>query len=215
MDSFVELFKEKLAMDGKMTPKQKDILQACVELFSEQGFSNTSTSQIAAKAKVAEGTIYKHFGTKENLLYVTVLPMFANLLSQEGHKMMPKEATTDYPERFETLLHQFLFDHFHFFHTNYQMLKIFIMEILYQEELRQNLFSLIPTNLVEEINEFLNYYKKQGQIVDWDNQVIIRLIFSNILNYVMLRNTMFPHETMDDEQQLAYIETFIIKGLRK
>lgn len=215
MDSFVELFKEKLATDGKMTPKQKDILQACVELFSEQGFSNTSTSQIAARAKVAEGTIYKHFGTKENLLYVTVLPMFSNLLLQESHKMVPQEAAEGYPERFETLLNQFLFDHFHFFHANYQMLKIFIMEILYQEELRKNLFSLIPVSLVKEINQFLNHYKKAGQIVDWDNQVIIRLIFSNILNYVMLRNTMFPNEVMDDEQQLQYIEIFIIKGLRK
>lgn len=215
MDSFVELFKEKLVAEGKMTPKQRDILSACVELFSEQGFSNTSTSQIAERAKVAEGTIYKHFGTKENLLYATVLPMFSSLFLQESQKMLSKEKTADYPEHFETMLHQFLFDHFHFFNTNYQMLKIFVMEMLYQEEMGKKLFALIPRTLVQEINQSLDHYKMKGQIVDWDNQVIIRLLFSNILNYVMLRHTILSTNEVDDQQQLLYIETFITKGLRK
>lgn len=44
------------------------IIQASIRLFSRQGFAGTTTKQIAAQAKVNEGTIYRHFKTKENLI---------------------------------------------------------------------------------------------------------------------------------------------------
>ncbi len=44
------------------------LLQVAVELFAEQGFEKTRTSEIADKAGVAVGTIYLHFGDKEGLL---------------------------------------------------------------------------------------------------------------------------------------------------
>lgn len=214
MDSFIELFKTKLRNDEKMTPKQQAILKACVDLFSERGFSNTSTSQIAERAQVAEGTIYKHFGTKENLLYATVLPIFSTPLFQTTKEgLTSTQAIQPYPEKFETLIHQYLYEHFQFFHQNYQMIKIFVMEMLYQEDMRKKLIRLVPRELIEEVYSLLDYYKKSGQIVAWDNDVILRLIFTNILSYVMFRNTLWETKEVDDQQQLAYIETFIVRGL--
>ena len=66
MEKFVEALKQKIRSKEGLSPKMQDILDACVVLFSTKGFSNTSTKDIAKAANVAEGTIYKHFGTKEN-----------------------------------------------------------------------------------------------------------------------------------------------------
>lgn len=44
------------------------ILEAAIDLFAERGYFETSTLLIAKRAKVAEGTIFHHFGTKEGLL---------------------------------------------------------------------------------------------------------------------------------------------------
>lgn len=51
-----------------MTEKQQNILDAALELFAEKGYHATSTGKIAARARVSEGLIFRHFGNKEGLL---------------------------------------------------------------------------------------------------------------------------------------------------
>lgn len=52
---------------SKSEEKRILILNAAVELFTEQGFSNTSMDQIARQAGVSKQTVYSHFGNKEDL----------------------------------------------------------------------------------------------------------------------------------------------------
>ncbi len=51
-----------------MIDKKEKILQAALQLFSEDGFAKTSTSRIAKEAHVSEGLIFRHFKNKEGLL---------------------------------------------------------------------------------------------------------------------------------------------------
>jgi AcrR family transcriptional regulator len=44
------------------------LLRAALELYTSVGFRATTTPMIAERAGVAEGTIYRHFGGKEELL---------------------------------------------------------------------------------------------------------------------------------------------------
>src|SRR3954454_18096753 len=43
------------------------ILKAALELFAEKGFYNTTTKAVSRKAKIAEGTLFNYFQTKEDL----------------------------------------------------------------------------------------------------------------------------------------------------
>lgn len=47
---------------------RKRLVRAALELFATQGYHATTTPAIAARAHVAEGTIYRHFPGKEALL---------------------------------------------------------------------------------------------------------------------------------------------------
>ncbi len=52
--------------DGEATRQR--LLRAALELFTTSGFRATTTPEIAERAGVAEGTIYRHFSGKEHLL---------------------------------------------------------------------------------------------------------------------------------------------------
>jgi TetR/AcrR family fatty acid metabolism transcriptional regulator len=53
----------------KQKVKRQVIIDAAVEVFSRNGFQNSTISQIAQKANVAEGTIYQYFKNKEDLFF--------------------------------------------------------------------------------------------------------------------------------------------------
>jgi len=52
--------------DGDATRER--LLQAALELYTTTGYSRTTTPMLAEQAGVAEGTIYRHFSSKEHLL---------------------------------------------------------------------------------------------------------------------------------------------------
>ncbi len=49
--------------------KRTAILEATLELIAEQGFHNTPISQIAEKAEIGIGTIYRYFQDKDELIH--------------------------------------------------------------------------------------------------------------------------------------------------
>ena len=59
-----------------------DILKAALILFDEQGYAQTTLSNIARKAQVARGAIYWHFENKEEILTALAQVQFAELNSQ-------------------------------------------------------------------------------------------------------------------------------------
>lgn len=57
------------ALMSKKTLTKSAIIQAAIEVFSRNNFANSTISEIAGKANVAEGTIYKYFKNKEDLFF--------------------------------------------------------------------------------------------------------------------------------------------------
>jgi len=53
----------------KTSDKRSDVMQAALELISDQGFHGAPMAEIAEKAGVAAGTIYRYFESKEALIY--------------------------------------------------------------------------------------------------------------------------------------------------
>jgi AcrR family transcriptional regulator len=48
--------------------RKSQIMDAALELFADQGYTHTSISNIAAKAKISKGLIYNYYRSKDELL---------------------------------------------------------------------------------------------------------------------------------------------------
>lgn len=57
----------------KSAEKRERILQAGIQTFSVNGYSNTTIKQVAKKAGVSFGTVFTYFDSKENLFKASVL----------------------------------------------------------------------------------------------------------------------------------------------
>jgi len=51
-----------------MNDKRTQLIEAAIDLFSKEGFWNTSTARISKHAKVATGTLFNYFPSKEALI---------------------------------------------------------------------------------------------------------------------------------------------------
>jgi len=77
------------------TDKPDAILEAALELFVERGFHGTAVPEIAERAKVGAGTIYRYFESKEalvNALYRKWKTVIAQMVLHEfPHDRPPRE----------------------------------------------------------------------------------------------------------------------------
>lgn len=67
---------------GALKDKRKLLIDAAIELFSTQGFWNTSTASIAKHAKVATGTLFNYFPSKQDLIDGVFTEIEQDLYSQ-------------------------------------------------------------------------------------------------------------------------------------
>ncbi len=73
---------------------RKHLLETSLELFSKKGISGTTTLELAKIAKVAHGTVFVHFKTKEQLLF-EVINEFGNKLSLRFNETVKQAQNTE------------------------------------------------------------------------------------------------------------------------
>jgi len=81
----------------KRDPKgtRERLVRAALDLFTSQGYHASTTPQLAAKAGIAEGTIYRHFDSKEQLLneiYRAAVRLFTHPVRQLHRSLTCRES---------------------------------------------------------------------------------------------------------------------------
>lgn len=197
--------------DG-LTEKQKKIIVAAIESFSEKGFAATSTSEIAKKAGVAEGTIFRHYKTKKDLLLSIVTPMMAKLIAPFIIKDLNKVLDREF-ENFEDLLRAMIENRRNFLHNHFHIFKIMLQEIPFQPELREQFKEHIAKQTFGRFAKLVEHYQAKGQIIEMPSISAVRLAASAIMGYLLARYLIVPEIEWDDEAETERTIQFIMHGL--
>lgn len=85
--------------------KRKDIIDAAIDEFREQGFLGATTTSIAKRAQVSSRTLYNHFESKESLF-----DAISEIMLKQNQSMQPVsyDPSRDFVEQLEDALWQYI-----------------------------------------------------------------------------------------------------------
>ncbi|MGP7816979.1 TetR/AcrR family transcriptional regulator [Niallia sp. 01092] len=199
--------------EANITEKQKKIITAAIEAFSEKGFAATSTSEIAKKAGVAEGTIFRHYKTKKDLLLALLAPMVSTFIAPLIMKDFDKVLKVSH-NSFEELLRAIVKNRVEFLQKNYTLFKILIQEIPFHDDLRETFKEQIAVKVFGRLQEIVDQYKEKEEIIDIPTFSAVRLAISSIFGYFIARYIMLPEAKWNEEEEIERTIQFILYGLK-
>ncbi|MCY9516328.1 TetR/AcrR family transcriptional regulator [Paenibacillus apiarius] len=199
---------------GKMTEKQARILRAAIEVFAEKGYAASSTSEIAQRAGVAEGTIFRHYKTKKDLLLSIVDPSLVQLITPFLLREFRDVLDSPY-DSFEQFLRALIENRIEFLQKNVSLFKIVMQELPFHPELHAQLQKVIVSQVKERVEAVIRKFQAEGKLVNLPTGTIIRLTVSIIAGYILTRATfgMRDDSGWDDGLEREATITFIMKAL--
>ncbi|MEH7457658.1 TetR/AcrR family transcriptional regulator [Bacillus sp. JJ1127] len=197
----------------KRNERQMRILEAAVDMFGEKGYASTSTSEIAKRAGVAEGTIFRYYKTKKDLLLAVVRPTLTKFVAPFFVQAFAKEILENTYETYEDFLRSAIRNRFEFAKKHFPMLKILIQEVPFQPELKNEIQQLVEKELFSRFTKLIIHFQEQGQIIEMPTPSVIRFTLSAIMGSILTRFLLLPEEKWDDEVEIENTIQFILYGL--
>lgn len=204
--------KKDIYVEEELTEKQKRILMAATEIFAEKGFAATSTREIAKKAEVAEGTIFRHYKTKKELLLSIVTPLIVKIVGPLILKDLNKVWKEEHKE-FEGFLRAMIKNRQQFLEKNMRIIQIFLQEIPFHAELREQFIEQIGIKVVSRFVEIIEYYQSEGQLIKMPAVKVLRLIGSTIMGYFATKYILASKVDWNDQEEIDDMIRFLLKGL--
>ncbi len=158
----------------KGTEKYKRILGAAKSVFARNGFYHSRISDIAKKARVADGTIYLYFEKKDDILISLFEDEIDSFIQSLRSEIVQKQSV-------EEKIHCLISFQIHLLETDRDLAEVLLVE------LRQS-NKFLKSSAIEHINEYLKLFsavvfegKEQGRFrEDADSALLSQAIFGAI-----------------------------------
>ncbi|MDC7127012.1 MAG: TetR/AcrR family transcriptional regulator [Spirochaetales bacterium] len=167
-----------MSTDKVRVPKQKRSIEvknkiktAALELFSEKGYHNTSTNEIAKKAGVSIGSLYSYFVDKKAIFIETLHEYNQNVVGQVSVVHLNSE--TDMPDLISNYIYAVLEAHKYSpeFHRE-------ILAMTYSHEDVREIISHYEDRMIAQIEELLRLNEERTDVTDLKSAAYI--IFKSV-----------------------------------
>ncbi len=158
-------------------PRKQEIMAAAAKVFARKGFKGATTSEIAREAGVAEGTIFRYFKTKKDLL-VDV----AGSLAVETLKGIMSEMSAKSDEE---SLKSLIYNRLELIRPNLDLVKVMFYEAQFHPEVRQMIFGRVIFEAAQMLSEYFEARVKMGIFRDVDPFAAVRSLVGAVFTYIM------------------------------
>ncbi len=204
-EEHLQTFLDELKREDEMTEKQRNILKAAIKLFATKGFHATSTSEIAKEAGVAEGTIFRHYKSKKDILIATVAPILiqfaAPFILKDIEQIISEMDDKPIGEIFASLYRNRL----ELVEANHQHFRIIVQEAFFHEEIRTALIESVLSKGQRIVRMLIERRIAAGELRPLPPDVVVRAVLSFLLGLVV-QKFVLPPEGYDKEAENWHID---------
>lgn len=213
-ENFLDIIIAQTKLSKKQTHKQQKIVETAIKMFAEKGYANTPTSEIAKMAGVAEGTIFRHYGTKDNLLLSVMLPFLKESIPDLAEEIF-NEVLSKNTLSFDDFLRDFLKNRIQFIHENKEIFRVVVQELFYSEDLRKEVQPLFSNTILHHFNKVIDMYKERDELKNIPNETLIRMMLTFLGGYFVSRFVLMSNYSItNEEQEIEQIVQFVMDGIR-
>jgi AcrR family transcriptional regulator len=192
---------------------ERRIAAAALEAFAERGYNATTTSEIARQAGVAEGTIFRYYPTKKDLLVRVVAPVAAQLLAPVVRRNLEAILTAahDTPE---SLMRAIIADRLALVRDHPSIMRVLAQEVPINPDLRDQFRTAIFDQLFPLALDAITRFQRAGQIAsDLPPTTVARIIGSTFAGYVVARVFLAPDAEWHDGREVDTMIRVLMHGL--
>ncbi len=188
----------------KPSGTKEKIVETARSLFAEKGYKSTTTAEIARGAGFSEGTIYRHFNSKKELLMECVIPVLQKIVDSTEHYL---EHYPNQEEDLRSLVIKMLEMRLQLFQENYQTFRIIFSELLFSEDMLKHYMEFI-INQEEKISGMISQIEATEEIKRTRNymlfgmgQVMAIWMYLNFMKWSKADGMEFSHEMLNISQE--------------
>ena len=186
--------------------KRRLILKVATEVFAEKGFNESTISQIAKKAKIAEGGIYVYFKNKEDLLFSIPEERMENFLSGLRQQVEGIRGALN-------KLRKLIWYHLHFYEQNRDYTLILLQNIRLNPRFASTQAYQLIREFSEMVVQIIEEGKNEGSIRAGIDSRLLRDAIRGAIEHVTIRGSIlgrFPRLT--DAAEPLY--DFFVTGIQ-
>ncbi|MCR4430478.1 MAG: TetR/AcrR family transcriptional regulator [Tepidanaerobacteraceae bacterium] len=199
--------KKKTKSEDLIDRRKSQILEAAIKVFSEKGFEGSTTKEIAKKARVSEGTIFRYFKTKKEILIGLV-----NMLTEKSMFKFIQEVEDGLDP--SQALKNILKLHYNMITQNYQLLKTIFYEMQFHKELREAFYKEVVSNVLEVIKKRIQ--ESGSTRDDVPPELAAQTLLGIFLGITMVQTMVEENENpLDPDKKISLMLDIIFNGIKK
>ena len=201
-------------MEANLSEKELLILESAIKIFSEKGFNGSTTSQIAKEACVAEGTIFRYFKTKKDILHVLIVRGLEILAPKMVVKSLENFIEKNKHLNEKTLIKEIIKERLCLINKNFPLMKVVLSEALISEEIRSLWINKIILSSLPLVNDIIQRGINNGTFKNINATIIIRSFVGSIMTFVAHKNLASQYISLGtDEEEIDAILDIFFNGI--
>jgi AcrR family transcriptional regulator len=198
----------------ELTETRRRLIDAALDAFAERGFEGATTAQIAARAGVAEKTLFANFGSKERLYQAALEPatVVAMMMPEAVRTLTPVLAHP--PDDLRGLLRAIIDNRVRFARGHRREMKLLAQHLLLRPESFSTLTAVFAERVAPQVLPLAQRLVAKGGVRDdVPLPALARIVLTTVVGYLFSRIVLQDDRDWDADRDVDHLVAVLADGL--